>query len=106
MKKLQVFTHRERPLALLLKERLSGEGIAVLLRNDELSTALGEIPFIECYPELWVVDDEVYPRARLLLEQWQEEAAELKPEWSCPDCGESIEGQFQSCWKCSRECPG
>lgn len=106
MKKLQVFTHRDRPLALLLKERLSGEGIAILLRNDELATALGEIPFIECYPELWVVDDEVYPRARLLLDKWLDETREAGPEWTCPACGERIEGQFQSCWKCGGEEPG
>ena len=64
MKKLQIFSHRERPLANLLRERLAGEGIVCLVRNDELSSALGEIPFVECYPELWVVDDEVWPRAQ------------------------------------------
>lgn len=106
MKKLHVFSHRERPFASLLRERLAAEGIVCLLRNDELSTALGEIPFVECYPELWVVDDEVYPRARLLLDKWMEEAGASCPEWICPDCGERIEGQFLSCWKCGRMSPG
>ena len=106
MKKLRTFTHRERPFALLLKERLESEGIACLVRNDELSSALGEIPFVECYPELWVVDEEVWPRARLLLEKWQGAGAETGAAWTCPNCGESLEGQFQSCWKCGRECPG
>ena len=50
MKKLQAFTHRERPFANLLKERLAAEGIACLLRNDELSSALGEIPFCRVLP--------------------------------------------------------
>jgi len=106
MKKLHTFSHRERPFATLLKERFTTEGVVCLVRNDELSTALGEIPFVECYPELWVVDDEVYPRARLLLEQWLAEAAEISPEWTCSKCDERIEGQFQSCWKCGREYPG
>ena len=105
MKKLHTFTHRERGYATLLKERLEGEGIDCLLRNDELSTALGEIPFVECYPELWVVDDEVLPRARLLLEQWLAEAGETPADWQCA-CGELLEGQFSSCWKCGREYPG
>ncbi|MCM2265906.1 MAG: DUF2007 domain-containing protein [Desulfuromonadales bacterium] len=105
MKKLQVFAHHERPFATMLKERFATEGIVCLVRNDELSTALGEIPFVECYPELWVVDDEVYPRARLLLEQWLAEAAEPTAKWRCPNCGERIEGQFQSCWKCGGENP-
>jgi hypothetical protein len=106
MKKLHAFSHRDRPYALLLRERLSGEGIACLLRNDELSTALGEIPFVECFPELWVVDDEVWPRARLLLEKWQEEGVDVGPDWTCANCGERIEGQFQSCWKCGAERSG
>jgi hypothetical protein len=103
MKKLHTFTHRERGYATLLRERLAGEGIDCLLRNDELSTALGEIPFVECYPELWVVDSEIYPRARLLLDQWLAEVAENGPEWNCAGCGETVEGQFQSCWKCGGE---
>lgn len=105
MKKLHTFTHRERGYATLLKERLEGEGIDCLLRNDELSTALGEIPFVECYPELWVVDAEVYPRARLLLDQWLAEAADGGAEWCCPRCGERSEGQFDSCWQCGAERP-
>ncbi|NJC87183.1 MAG: DUF2007 domain-containing protein [Desulfuromonas sp.] len=103
MKKLHTFSHRERPFATLLKERLAAEGIVCLVRNDELSTALGEIPFVECYPELWVVDDEVYPRARLLLDQWLEDAVQAPLEWTCPNCSERVEGQFQSCWKCGGE---
>jgi hypothetical protein len=103
MKKLHVFTHRERPFALLLKERLATEEIVCLVRNDELSTALGEIPFVECYPELWVVDDEVFPRARLLLDQWLSEMSMEQGAWRCAGCGEVLEGQFESCWQCGRE---
>ena len=103
MKKLYAFTHRERPLANLLRVRLADEGINCLVRNDELSTALGEIPFVECYPELWVVDDEVWPRARLLLDKWLAESAETGPDWTCPGCGEQLEGQFLTCWNCGGE---
>lgn len=104
MKKLQAFAHRDRPFALLLKERLAGEGIACLLRNDELSAALGELPFVEIFPELWVVDDEVLPRARLLLAQWLEEGGSARGEpWQCQQCGESHEAQFDACWQCGAE---
>jgi len=103
MKKLHTFAHRERPFALLLKERLASEGIICLLRNDELATALGEIPFVECYPELWVVDEEVYPRARLLIDQWLNELGAGQDSWRCAGCGEELEGQFESCWQCGRE---
>ncbi len=102
MKKLYTFSLNERPLALLLKERLQHEGIACLLRNEELFAALGEIPFLECRPELWVIDEDVMPRARLLIQGWLAENHASEP-WTCPGCGERLEGQFGSCWKCGRE---
>ena len=103
MKKLHTFSHRERPQAFLFRELLEKEGIACLLRNAQLASALGEIPFIECYPELWVLDDEVYPRARLLLDGWLRTDAPTAGPWVCPGCGEQLEGQFGSCWKCGRQ---
>lgn len=102
MKKLHTFTLADRAQAHLLKELLEREGVACLLRNEQLFAALGEIPFLECLPELWVVDDEVWPRARLLLDNWLREEAQADA-WSCPACGEWLEGQFGACWKCGRE---
>jgi len=102
MKKLHTFSFGDRPLANMYRELLAAEGIACLVRNDQLSSALGEIPFIECYPELWVIDDEVLPRARLLLRAWLTAAVPTLESWVCPGCGERLEGQFNQCWACSR----
>jgi predicted RNA-binding Zn-ribbon protein involved in translation (DUF1610 family) len=101
MKKLHTFTFADRAEAGLLKELLEREGVACLIRNEQLFAALGEIPFLECSPELWVVDDEVWPRAKSLLDNWFKR--ENKVAWSCPDCGEELEGQFGACWKCGKE---
>lgn len=103
MKRLHTFGVGERPMALMLKMLLEGEGISCLLRNEELFAAMGEIPFVDLYPELWVVDDEVYPRARVLLDGWLQTDGHSAEEWSCPECGERLEGQFGACWKCGRE---
>jgi hypothetical protein len=100
MKKLHTFSIAERSLAGLLKELLTREGIDCLVRNEQLFSALGEIPFLECYPELWIVDDEVYPRAKLLLDGWLANDPETSVSWTCPQCGEILEGQFGACWKC------
>ncbi len=100
MKKLHVFSPYERPQAGMLKELLEVEGISCLLRNDQLSSAIGEIPFVECSPELWVIDDEVYPRARLFLDAWLKSETQEHSAWICPMCGENCEGQFNACWSC------
>lgn len=102
MLKLITFSPHERPLAGLLKERLEQEGIACLLRNEELFAAMGEIPFVELTPELWIIDDDVLPRARLLLDGWLR-PPDGTPPWTCPECGEELEGQFGACWKCGHQ---
>lgn len=102
MKRLRSFGLGERSLAIMLKELLMAEGIHCLIRNEELFAAMGEIPFIECQPELWVVDNEVFPRAKKLLDAWLQEDAPIGPAWVCPKCGEVLEGQFGACWNCGR----
>jgi hypothetical protein len=102
MKKLHTFSLADRAEAGLIKELLEREGITCLIRNEQLFAALGEIPFLECYPELWLVDEEVWPRARLLIDSWLKSEAGGLP-WICPTCGEQLEGQFGACWKCDTQ---
>ena len=99
MKKLHTFTLTDRAQAGLLKELLAREGVECIIRNEQLFAALGEIPFLECFPELWVVDDDVWPRARTLVDNWLKEDVNLC-DWVCRKCGERLEGQFGACWKC------
>ncbi len=104
MKKLHTFTLADRAQAGLLKELLQREGVDCIIRNEQLFAALGEIPFLECFPELWVVDDEVWPRGKALLDGWLKNEEDVE-EWICPSCGEQLEGQFGACWKCGHQRP-
>ncbi len=78
---------------------LAAGGIRAQLRNARLAGALGEIPFLETWPELWV-DDTLYERAVRAIERDLQAPAEPAAPWTCPDCGERIEGQFTDCWRC------
>ena len=88
----------------MFKEILAQEGIDCLVKNDRLSSAIGELPFTECFPELWVIDDETFPRARLLLDGWlaQDSDPDADP-WTCPSCGEFSAQHFSVCWNCSQQ---
>jgi len=84
----------------MFKELLRTEGVACFVKNEQLFSAMGEIPFTECYPELWIIDDEIYPRAKMLLDSWLLEKDSDSICWTCPVCGEISEGQFGACWSC------
>jgi hypothetical protein len=77
---------------------LAAEGIRTKIRNEHLGSILGEMPFVEVWPELWVVNDLDFDRAKQLVESIETES-ETTP-WTCGRCGEENEGQFAACWNC------
>ncbi len=84
-----------------LRNVLGTYGIACVTKNLDLSTAAGELPPIDCWPELWV-DDEQLVRARTILKKTMAPLKSVKKPWTCGACAEEIEGQFTECWKCGR----
>ena len=87
-----------------LRNVLESAGIECLVRNDRLAGAIGEIPFVECWPELWVRQPGDALRARGLIDQVLSPGAQGEP-WTCPGCGECIEPQFAQCWHCAAAAP-
>jgi len=83
-----------------LKNVLETFGIECVVKNIYLSSAAGEIPPIECWPELWVVDDSRHAEARAILEETLAPIQSVKKPWRCVGCGEEVEGQFSECWNC------
>jgi putative signal transducing protein len=88
----------------MLKSLLEDTGIPCMIRNENLSSAMGELPFQECFPELWIMKDQDYPRAAEMVQTWRSTRIEIHDSWICR-CGETIEGQFTSCWNCGNERP-
>ena len=85
------------------KNLLESEGIPTQIRNEHLGSIMGEMPFFETWPQLWVVNDLDYDRAKQLIEGAALE--ESPPDWRCRKCGEHNEGQFAACWNCGTESP-
>ncbi|TMG80429.1 MAG: DUF2007 domain-containing protein [Betaproteobacteria bacterium] len=74
---------------------LEAEGIRAVVKNQYLSSAMGDLPPAECQAELWVLNEADAGRAeRLLLG-----TAAAGPEWTC-SCGERLGAQFTQCWRC------
>lgn len=85
-----------------LKNVLASYGINSVTRKTDLISAAGEIPPTECWPELWVIDDNKALKAKAILKKTLAPIASVKKSWHCVACNEVIEGQFVECWKCGR----
>jgi hypothetical protein len=88
----------------LIRGFLLSNGIRAEVRGEFLTSGWGELPVDVC--SVWVVDDEQFERANELL------IAFLKgtfarmfsgQAWTCPSCGEELEGQFTECWSCGTQ---
>jgi hypothetical protein len=79
---------------------LESAGIRAEVRNDLLSSGMGELPPAECQAELWILDDEDAELAGRVLRDGCAPAQETQGAWRCRVCGESAEPQFTQCWRC------
>lgn len=86
-----------------LRNVLEQQGMRCMIKNEQLSGALGEIPFLECLPELWLLDEDRFDEAQRIIEALRSESPAAP--WRCARCGETNEGQFAQCWRCGREDP-
>ena len=76
---------------------LRAAGIRCTVRNTSLAGAIGDIPFIECAPQVWLENRLDEARALALIDDLQRTPD--GPPWTCA-CGELIEPQFGVCWRC------
>ena len=85
-----------------LQSLLESNGIRTFLKNQFVSSVLGEIPFVEVVPQLFILEDKDLMRARELLQMDRPEE-EPAADWKCPQCGVDVEGNFDRCWNCGTE---
>ncbi len=84
---------------------LESNGIPCLLLHENLAGALGELPALECGPEVWLHNEADYGRAQRLLDAFHQQQQHPGEPWTCAGCQEQLEGPFSHCWRCGRERP-
>ena len=97
----RVFSSHNLVLAHHCRNLLEAEGIRTEVRNQMLSSAMGEIPPAECQAEVWVLRDEDVARAEEVLRR----PPLAGPDWKCGGCGEVSGAQFAQCWQCGASRP-
>lgn len=84
--------------AQLLNSLLKAQGISSLIKNEGLQSGVGELPFVEMWPEVWVIEQKDWFSATCVLKS-------LKPldtleDWTCVECSVTNPGTFETCWSC------
>jgi hypothetical protein len=82
-----------------MQSLLESYGIRTFIRNEYGSSVVGELPFVEVVPQLFVLEPKDVERAKEIL-KLDLPAEEVTPDWTCPKCGTEVEGSFSHCWNC------
>jgi hypothetical protein len=86
-----------------LQNLLEQAGIGCFIKHRELASAMGDLPFLECSPELWVLRDEQAVSATAVIrEALRPDTGAPVARWRCAECGEDNEAQFAACWRCGQ----
>jgi len=96
---IKVYTAGSLQDAHILLGLLRTQGIDARILNASAYGGLGEIPFDQAYPELWLVDPADLGRARIVFEAF-DRPVEDAPDAVCPACAEQNPASFAVCWHC------
>jgi len=89
----------------LLLHQLAAEGIDARLFNQYAQGGLGDIPFPNAYPEIWLLNERDLARARMVIYSF-ERRPEVEGHVTCPHCGEDNPANFETCWHCGASLDG
>lgn len=104
MKQLHAARHAVE--AHLVRGFLNSHGISAEVRGEFLTSGWGELPVDVC--SVWVTDDAQFEAANELLVAFLKGSLariHSGEHWTCPRCGEKLEGQFTQCWSCGASKP-
>ncbi len=96
----KVYSHQALGMVQLAQHELAQHGIESFIRGEYLVVASGGVPPQDAWVELFVGDDERAGEAAALIHRFMDEASDALEEWTCPSCGEKVDGHFAVCWNC------
>jgi hypothetical protein len=84
-----------------IKNLLEAAHIDSEIRNEFAAGGVGELSFIDAWPELWV-EYEDFSKAKSIVNEFL--SASKQDDWRC-SCGELNGHAFFSCWSCGLDRP-
>ncbi|WP_088329902.1 DUF2007 domain-containing protein [Lacimicrobium sp. SS2-24] len=99
---IKVYSHEERFLVQQVKDLLESQGIGCFIKNEFAIGGAGDLSPFDCWPEVWVIDDDWQPKAQRLIEDAAYKNTQQQ-DWRCAECGEINGGSFELCWNCGAQ---
>lgn len=93
-----VYSDENHLMANNIKNILEARGIDVILKNEFAQGAIGEISAFDAWPELWVVNEEDFKKAKEIVLMSTQDSQ--RADWFCRQCKESNAASFEICWNC------
>jgi len=85
-----------------IRNLLEVADIKAVVKNADLGSAYGEVPFVESWPEVWVEREVDYNRALAIVDEFLDGPDEHRPDWRCRRCWEWNGANFAICWNCQK----
>lgn len=98
-----IFTHENRLFVANAKNILESQGFEIQLKNEFVSSAIGEVSPFDCWLEIWLFNDADYEAAKAVIDQAFSNRGATP--WRCGGCGEENDPSFDWCWQCGKEKP-
>lgn len=83
----------------LARNALDFAGINSQVRNEYAAGALGDLGIFDCWPELWVNEQDA-ARAQQIIQELMAHSEATQAERPCPYCQSQCPLHFERCWQC------
>ena len=98
----RVYTAATLPEAHLVRQLLESAAINARVFNENAQGAIGELPVIDGWPDVWIDQNHQFHAARAVIGCYE---ASSEDELLCNSCGEISPGSFEVCWQCQAVLP-
>lgn len=88
-----------------VKNLLEASRIPSEIRNEFAQGGVGELSFVDAWPEIWVAPEHAHLAKRLINDLQLEginRSRAIGEDWVC-SCGEINGAMFYSCWACEKD---
>lgn len=97
-----VYSNPDPSITHLVRNALENAGIDAVIQGQRPGAAMGELPPVAAWSEVWVTDR--VDEARAIVAEVTTDAPAGEP-WTCGACGETLEAHFGMCWSCGTARP-